>query len=40
MIGVIRCAEGWCESVISWDFRGFAFVAVAGLFALWLVRRG
>lgn len=40
MIGAVRCDLGWCEPVTSWDFRGLAFVAVAGLFALWLVRRG
>ena len=40
MIGAVRCAEGWCEDVISWDFRGLVFVVVGGLFGLWLVRRG
>lgn len=38
MIGAVRCAEGWCEAVSSWDVRGLVLVAV-GVFIVWAVGR-
>lgn len=38
MIGAYRCAEGWCESVSSWDVRGLVLVAVGALI-VWAVAR-
>lgn len=40
MIAAVRCAEGWCEPVTSWDFRGLVVVAVVALIAWAVVRCG
>jgi hypothetical protein len=38
MIAAVRCAEGWCEPVTSWDVRGLVLLGVGALIA-WAVAR-